>query len=171
VPTAITVTEPRLPPPGTSSSVSAPRRAQVGIRRRGAPVDGLNTIDARHTNAAEARKWIIDPYQTITISGWQTSRTVARRFEFTTEEQSYAQALGQPSDLGVITAVYFRERVRPVVVDGTTVQVSMKSPWATFPAALTTQAGVMAAPSQLQATGEDRTLHPIGTAHSSSTRA
>jgi hypothetical protein len=83
-------------------------------------VDGLNTIDARHTNAAEARKWIIDPYQTITISGWQTSRTVARRFEFTTEEQSYAQALGQPSDLGVITAVYFRERVRPVVVDGTT---------------------------------------------------
>ncbi len=49
------------------------------------------------------------------------------------------------------------------VVDGTTVQVSMKSPWATFPAALTTQAGVMAAPSQLQATGEERTLHPIGT--------
>jgi len=83
-------------------------------------VDGLNTIDARHTSAADARKWIIDPYQTITISGWQTSRTVARRFEFTTEEQSYAQALGQPSDLGVITAVYFRERVRPVVVDGMT---------------------------------------------------
>ena len=50
-----------------------------------------------------------------------------------------------------------------IVVDSTTVQVSMKSPWATFPAALTTQAGVMAAPSQLQATGEDRTLHPIGT--------
>ena len=83
-------------------------------------VDGLNTIDARHTNAADARKWIIEPYQTITISGWQTSRTAARRFEFTTEERSYAQALGQPSDLGVISAVYFRERVRPVVVDGMT---------------------------------------------------
>jgi hypothetical protein len=83
-------------------------------------VDGLNTIDARHTSAAEARKWIIEPYQTITISGWQTSQRAARRFEFTTEERSYAQALGQPTDLGLITAVYFRERARPVTVDGMT---------------------------------------------------
>jgi hypothetical protein len=82
-------------------------------------VDGLNTIDARHTTAGEARKWIIDPYQTITISGWQTSQQSARRFEFTTEERSYAQALGQPTDLGLITAVYYRERPR-VQVDGMT---------------------------------------------------
>src|SRR6187549_3502622 len=38
-------------------------------------VDGLNTIDARHTAASNARKWVLDPYQTITISGWQTSRS------------------------------------------------------------------------------------------------
>ena len=75
-------------------------------------VDGLNTIDARHTNAADARKWIIEPYQTITISGWQTSRTAARRFEFTTEENSYGQALGKTANLGVISAVFFKERVR-----------------------------------------------------------
>ena len=42
-------------------------------------VDGLNTIDARETTAAAARKWVIDPYETIVISGWQTSRTEARR--------------------------------------------------------------------------------------------
>lgn len=36
-------------------------------------VDGLNTIDARHSTAADARKWVIDPYQTITIGGWQTA--------------------------------------------------------------------------------------------------
>jgi hypothetical protein len=82
-------------------------------------VDGLNTIDARHTTAADARKWIIDPYQTITISGWQTSRTAARRFEFTTEERSYAEALGTPSDMGIISVVYFRERVRPILRDQT----------------------------------------------------
>ncbi len=27
-------------------------------------VDGLNTIDARETTAAAARKWVIDPYET-----------------------------------------------------------------------------------------------------------
>jgi hypothetical protein len=77
-------------------------------------VDGLNTIDARRSTASDARKWVIEPYGTITISGWQTSRTAARRFEFTTEERSYAQALGQGGNMGVISAVFFRER-RPVI--------------------------------------------------------
>src|ERR1051325_2775858 len=58
-------------------------------------VDGLNTIDARETTAAAARKWVIDPYETIVISGWQTSQSEARRFEFTTEENSYGQSLGK----------------------------------------------------------------------------
>ncbi len=82
-------------------------------------VDGLNTIDARHTTAANGRKWVIDPYETVTISGWQTSRTDARRFEFTTEERSYGQALGRTANLGVISAVFFRERVAPVSREGT----------------------------------------------------
>jgi hypothetical protein len=51
-------------------------------------VDGLNTIDARETTAAEARKWVLGPYETVTISGWQTSQLDARRFEFTTEARS-----------------------------------------------------------------------------------
>jgi len=74
-------------------------------------VDGLNTIDARETTANDARKWVLGPYETITISGWQTSQTVARRFEFTTEERSYGQALGKTTNLGVISAVFFKERV------------------------------------------------------------
>ena len=74
-------------------------------------VDGLNTIDARQTTALDARKWVLGPYETITISGWQTSRTDARRFEFTTEALSYGQALGKTANLGVISAVFFRERV------------------------------------------------------------
>src|SRR5688572_1732844 len=77
-------------------------------------VDGLNTIDARQTSAAGARKWVLDPYQTVTISGWQTSRTEARRFEFTTEERSYGQALGKTANFGVISAVFFKERVPDV---------------------------------------------------------
>ena len=74
-------------------------------------VDGLNTIDARETTAAAARKWVLGPHETVTISGWQTSRTEARRFEFTTEARSYGQALGKTANLGVISAVFFKERV------------------------------------------------------------
>jgi hypothetical protein len=74
-------------------------------------VDGLNTIDARETTAADARKWVLDPYEIITISGWQTSSTVARRFEFTTEARSYGAALGKTANLGVITAAFFKERL------------------------------------------------------------
>ena len=77
-------------------------------------VDGLNTIDARQTTASDARKWVLDPYETIIISGWQTSRTEARRFEFTTEARSYGQALGRTANLGVISAVFFKERVFPM---------------------------------------------------------
>ena len=73
-------------------------------------VDGLNTIDARETTASGARKWVLDPYQTVTISGWQTSASHARAFEFTTEERSYGQALGKTMNLGTISAVFFRER-------------------------------------------------------------
>ena len=77
-------------------------------------VDGLNTIDARHTPAAVGRKWVIEPYQTITISGWQVNSAEARRFEFTTEARSYGQALGQTANLGVISAVFFKERAAVV---------------------------------------------------------
>jgi len=74
-------------------------------------VDGLNTIDARETTAMGARKWVLGPHETVTISGWQTSQSEARRFEFTTEARSYGQALGKTVNLGVISAVFFRERV------------------------------------------------------------
>ena len=82
-------------------------------------VDGLNTIDARQTTASQARKWVLGPYETVTISGWQTSQTEARRFEFTTEDRSYGQALGKTANLGVISAVFFRERVPVVSRDAT----------------------------------------------------
>jgi hypothetical protein len=74
-------------------------------------VDGLNSIDARETTAAAARKWVLGPYETVTISGWQTSASHARAFEFTTEARSYGHALGKTANLGTIAAVFFRERM------------------------------------------------------------
>ena len=73
-------------------------------------VDGRNSIDAEHTSARDARKWILEPYQSITLDGWQTSGSTARRFFFTTEEKSYAAWLGDTSNAGVIEAIAFRER-------------------------------------------------------------
>ena len=78
-------------------------------------VDGLNTIDARRTSAWNASKWVIEPYATITISGWQMSTQRARRFYFTSEQDSYGAKLGQTANLGVISAVFFRE-IRPTPI-------------------------------------------------------
>lgn len=90
---------------------SSPDRVAVALS-----VDGLNTIDARHTSAWNASKWVIEPYQTITISGWQMSSERARRFYFTNERDSYGAKLGQTANLGVISAVFFREQRRIVPV-------------------------------------------------------
>ncbi|MCU1244490.1 MAG: hypothetical protein JWN02_400 [Acidobacteria bacterium] len=75
-------------------------------------VDGLNTIDARHTDAKNAAKWLLDPYESTVISGWQVSGSDARRFFFTGEKHSYGASLGETDNLGVITAVFYRE-LRP----------------------------------------------------------
>ncbi len=76
-------------------------------------VDGLNSIDARHTGAREARKWVLDPWESAEISGWQVERDRARAFFFTTEARSYGAWLGDTRNLGNIEAVVFRERRPP----------------------------------------------------------
>ena len=89
-----------------------PHRVAVALS-----VDGLNTIDARRTTAWNASKWVIEPYGSITVSGWQMSTQRARRFYFTSEQDSYGAKLGQTANLGVISAVFFREiQSRPIPI-------------------------------------------------------
>ena len=99
--------------------VEAQRNAEYELRIRNPlpvrvavalAVDGLNSIDARRTSSWSASKWVIAPYQTITISGWQMSAARARRFYFTTEPDSYAAKRGRTADIGNITAVFYREQ-------------------------------------------------------------
>lgn len=75
-------------------------------------VDGLNTIDAKHTTAWSASKWVLEPYETADIEGWQVNDRAARRFFFTGEHNSYGAALGQTQNLGIIEAVFYREQRR-----------------------------------------------------------
>lgn len=73
-------------------------------------VDGLNTIDARRSDSWNAAKWVLEPGESTTISGWQVNDRTARKFFFTGEKNSYGAALGQTENLGVIEAVFYRER-------------------------------------------------------------
>ncbi|MEP7132776.1 MAG: hypothetical protein ABI914_06410 [Acidobacteriota bacterium] len=73
-------------------------------------VDGRNVIDAKRSSAGRATKWILMPGQTAEIPGWQISGETSRRFFFTETRRSYAQWLGDTSNVGTIEAVFFRER-------------------------------------------------------------
>jgi len=73
-------------------------------------VDGRNVVDARRSTAREATKWLLEPWQTVEIPGWQISGETSRRFFFTETARSYAKWLGDTSNVGTIEAVFFREK-------------------------------------------------------------
>jgi hypothetical protein len=89
------------------------RRAAVALS-----VDGLNTIDASHKGSREAMKWVLDPGESVIISGWQVSGREARRFYFTGEKHSYGAWLGKTEDLGIIEAVFYAEKVPEPCIGG-----------------------------------------------------
>jgi hypothetical protein len=77
-------------------------------------VDGLNVVDAKRTTAGAATKWILGPHQTADIPGWQISGQTSRRFFFTETGRSYAKWIGDTRNVGVIEAVFFREKIRRI---------------------------------------------------------
>lgn len=94
--------------------VTNPLGVRVGVALA---VDGLNTVDASHGDAVSATKWILEPYQSMVLEGWQVSLSDARRFVFTGERDSYGAALGKTENLGVVEAVFFAEKApRPIPV-------------------------------------------------------
>ncbi|MBK6406178.1 MAG: hypothetical protein IPF66_14735 [Holophagales bacterium] len=114
--------------------VTNPFGVRVGVALA---VDGLNTVDASHRDAVSATKWILEPYQSIVLEGWQVNLSDARRFVFTGERDSYGAALGRTENLGVIEAVFFREKVRrfvPVLPQGCDSKDSAGRPAAEAPA-------------------------------------
>ncbi len=83
-------------------------------------VDGLNTIDASQSSPSSGPRWVLEPWQSATIPGWQTGSGTSRRFYFTTADQSYADWIGDTSDAGYIKIVAYRERrptPPPVYID------------------------------------------------------
>lgn len=76
-------------------------------------IDGLNSITGKPCRPQDGSKWIIDPYSYVIIRGWQVSGNDARRFYFTTKDESYAKwrsnSWGKDLSVncGVIGAAYF----------------------------------------------------------------
>lgn len=76
-------------------------------------VDGLNSIDASKTAPANGPRWVLGPYASATITGWQTGSSTARKFYFTETDSSYAEWIGDTSEVGKIEIVAYRERRPP----------------------------------------------------------
>ena len=97
---------------GTEYSVviKNPLPVRVGVALS---IDGLNSIDGKRTRAAQGKKWIIAPYQSITVEGWQVDSSRSRKFVFEKPRFSYAnwkeKQDGQKhtKNLGVIGIAYF----------------------------------------------------------------
>ena len=76
-------------------------------------IDGLNSIDGKRTSPRNAKKWMIAPNSSITVSGWQTSKKTLRKFLFTEDTAAYAQwkesREGKPygKNMGVIGLAWF----------------------------------------------------------------
>jgi hypothetical protein len=110
-------------------------------------VDGRNVIDAKRTSSQEAAKWVLGPWETIDVPGWQVSGATSRRFFFTSTSKSYAKWLGDTANVGTIEAVFYRERQRdprpaelrwkdaPVAREGAARDEGQRSPEAAPPTA------------------------------------
>lgn len=106
-------------------------------------IDGLNSITARPGTPAGGAKWVIEPESWIEIAGWQISDRAARRFFFTSRQESYARWRSNDwgRDLsvncGVIGAAYFWSQRElddyfddhPVVIPRHEVPITREDSW------------------------------------------
>lgn len=75
-------------------------------------VDGLSVLDGQKASF-DSHGYIIDPYQTINISGWRISDEQVRAFIFANSKQSYSNKVGEGTDnTGVIGLAVFKDKVK-----------------------------------------------------------
>jgi hypothetical protein len=99
--------------------VEAERYRNYGIRVRNRTagriglviaVDGRNIISGQKSDLlASEPMYVLGPYEQATYEGWRTSDSNVQRFIFTDAQNSYAEAWGDASAMGVIAVSAFRE--------------------------------------------------------------
>jgi len=125
-------------------------------------VDGRNVIDAKRTTAGGATKWVLGPWQTVDIPGWQISGETARRFFFTETSRSYARWLGDTANVGTLEAVFFREKTRPAPLPPVEERGAVGSPMPSAPLRRSAPEAKARTADEYAATGiGDRTDFPV----------
>ena len=75
-------------------------------------VDGRNIISGEKSYLKyNENMYILEPFETQTYMGWRTSSNDIHRFYFTEKDDSYAQAFGDDSAMGVIAIAVFEENL------------------------------------------------------------
>lgn len=74
-------------------------------------IDGLSVMDGSSASYTSSG-YIIEPLQSITVSGWRLNDSEVARFQFHKAARSYASQTGQPKNVGVIGCAVFAERVQ-----------------------------------------------------------
>ena len=76
-------------------------------------VDGRNILSGKKSYLRPNEKmYVLDPYETVNYKGWRTGKNRVNRFYFTSAGNSYANAWGDRSALGVIAVAVFEEKHR-----------------------------------------------------------
>lgn len=76
-------------------------------------VDGRNILSGEKSHlAGSERKYILNPHESAVYQGWRTSRSRVHRFYFTDAADSYAEAFGDRTAMGVIAVAVYRAKVR-----------------------------------------------------------
>ncbi len=76
-------------------------------------VDGRNIISGAKSDLAnDERMYILRPHETAEYEGWRTGKNRVNRFYFTDAGDSYADAFGDNSAMGVIAVAAYPERDR-----------------------------------------------------------
>jgi peptide/nickel transport system substrate-binding protein len=173
IPSEITVPEPAEPTTGGTLAFGLGAETSDGWDPTTSRWAGSGTIVSRavYDRLAEYDvNHVAQPFlaESITPNGDFTVWTVKVREGITFHDGTALDAAAVKLNLdqqkaSILTGAALQVMGAVEVVDQYTVQVTMNTPWATFPSSMTTQAGVVAAPSQLQASGEQRSGRPVGT--------
>src|SRR5215467_3521226 len=80
-------------------------------------VDGVNVISGETASPSQSG-YVLAPGETADIAGWRKSMSRTAAFYFTALPDSYAARTGRPDNVGVIGVAVFRERTRPIALEG-----------------------------------------------------
>jgi hypothetical protein len=80
-------------------------------------VDGVNVITGDTASPAQSG-YVLSPGESADIAGWRKSMSRTAAFYFTALPDSYAARTGRPDNVGVIGVAIFRERSRPIALEG-----------------------------------------------------